>query len=303
MKKYAYTILLGLSLLVAGGIWGGKKLTKEYKLVEHLEESRLETDASEEEATSLEEETTSSAVETDASEEESTSLEVETDASEEETTDLEVEAEPNTEAVLSADESNSPAFVEADIHYFDDALFIGDSRTVGLSEYGDLGAADVFADTGMSVFKIFETQISVKSEGKLTLEELLSQKSYAKIYIMLGINEMGYPYESTVAKYQKLVDRVRELQPSALLFLQANLHVTKEKSEANPMYSNEKINQLNQAIQEMTDGSTSFYLDVNELFDDDTGSLAPEYTVDNAHVLGKYYAEWARWILTKTIQR
>ncbi len=37
-----------------------------------------------------------------------------------------------------------------------DVLFIGDSRTVGLSEYGDLGNADVFADSGMSVFNLLD---------------------------------------------------------------------------------------------------------------------------------------------------
>lgn len=35
---------------------------------------------------------------------------------------------------------------------FTNVLFIGDSRTAGLSEYGDLGQAEVFADSGMSVF-------------------------------------------------------------------------------------------------------------------------------------------------------
>jgi len=40
---------------------------------------------------------------------------------------------------------------KADTTYFDDALFIGDSRTVGLAEYGNLGQAEVLADSGMSV--------------------------------------------------------------------------------------------------------------------------------------------------------
>ena len=39
--------------------------------------------------------------------------------------------------------------------YFDDALFIGDSRTVGLYEYGDLSHALVIADSGMNIYKLF----------------------------------------------------------------------------------------------------------------------------------------------------
>ena len=44
---------------------------------------------------------------------------------------------------------------------FSDALFIGDSRTVGLSEYADLGDADVFATIGLSSFKLFETEVDM----------------------------------------------------------------------------------------------------------------------------------------------
>lgn len=46
---------------------------------------------------------------------------------------------------------------------FTGVLFIGDSRTVGLSEYGDLGNAEIFANSGMSVFNLFESTVRTKS--------------------------------------------------------------------------------------------------------------------------------------------
>lgn len=46
---------------------------------------------------------------------------------------------------------------------FTGVLFIGDSRTVGLSEYGDLGKAEIFANSGMSVFNLFESTVRTKS--------------------------------------------------------------------------------------------------------------------------------------------
>ena len=33
------------------------------------------------------------------------------------------------------------------------------------------------------------------------------------------------------------------------------------------------------------------------IFDDENGALAQMYTMDNAHVLGKYYSDWVDWIL------
>ena len=41
-------------------------------------------------------------------------------------------------------------FTAADSTYLSDALFIGDSRTLGLSEYGQVQGADFFANTGIA---------------------------------------------------------------------------------------------------------------------------------------------------------
>lgn len=192
-------------------------------------------------------------------------------------------------------------FETVDLTYWEDALFIGDSRTVGLSEYADLGGADVFASSGMSVYKVFSAKIEMPGAGKQTLEEVLAAKQYGKIYIMMGINELGYNHESTVKKFEEMYDKIHELQPDAILFLGANLHVTEKKSASDKIYNNEAINRLNQAIMGMADNQTRFYVDVNEVFDDANGNLDASYTADDAHVLGKYYAQWADWLLTKGI--
>lgn len=196
-----------------------------------------------------------------------------------------------------AGEDPEPAMYEADVSYFDDALFIGDSRTVGLSEYGDLGNAEVLADSGMNVYKIFGKEFDTASGEKKRLETILSERQFGKIYVMLGINELGYDPDQTVARYEALVERLEESQPEAKIFLQANLHITAKKSESSPIYTNGNIDRFNAAVEQMADGRNRFYLDVNELFDDENGNLAETYTVDNAHVLGKYYADWSAWIL------
>lgn len=194
-----------------------------------------------------------------------------------------------------------PTFFEADRSYFDDALFIGDSRTVGLYEYGDLGNAVVLADSGMSVYKIFKHSFPLDTGEKMTLEEILSQRQFGKVYIMLGINELGYSFEQTVDVYKDMVEQIESKQPDALIFLQANLHITEKKSATSPIYNNANINRFNQEVQDMADSMHRFYLDANELFDDENGNLSVEYTVDESHVLGKYYAGWVDWILRHAV--
>ncbi len=214
-------------------------------------------------------------------------------SSETEQTDTQEQAE---EAVKP-----EPVLCQADTSWFEDVLFIGDSRTVGLHQYGDLGGAEVIADAGMNVYQIYDKEFTLSTGEKKHLEEVLKERQFGKIYVMLGINELGYDFDRTVKRYTEFTEKIRAMQPNALLFIEANLHITAKKSENSPIFNNENINRFNDAIRSLADGQTSFYLDINELFDDEDGALSTEYTVDNAHVLGKYYANWVEWILQHAI--
>lgn len=177
-----------------------------------------------------------------------------------------------------------------------DALFIGDSRTVGIMEYAGLNEADFFCDTGMSVFNVHKKRISVPTVGKITLDELLTNKKYGKIYIMLGINELGYEFKSIVDQYSQFIEFVKTSQPDAAVFLQANLHVSKKRSDSDRVINNDAINKLNSELSKIADQKNVFYLDANVLFDDANGNLDAGKTQDQAHLLGKYYSEWGEWI-------
>lgn len=180
------------------------------------------------------------------------------------------------------------------------ALFIGDSRTVGLMEYAQIADADFFANAGMSVFNIHKKPVSVPNVGKVTLTELLNHKIYDKIYIMLGINEIGYNMNSITAQYSELLAFIQEKQPNALIIIQANLHVTKARSDSDKTTNNHMIDKLNTALSKLADGKSIFYLNANSVFDDAGGNLSSDKAGDAAHLRAKYYAEWGGWIVTQS---
>lgn len=181
-----------------------------------------------------------------------------------------------------------------------DALFIGDSRTVGLMEYAGIDDADYFCTVGMSVYNIHKKPVSVPKVGKVTLTELLDSKKYGKIYIMLGINELGYKSSITVEKYSELIEFVKGKQSDAVIFIQANLHVTKSRSDSDKVINNTAINGLNAELAKLADGKSKFYLDANTLFDDKTGGLSSDKSEDSTHLYAKYYSEWGKWIIQQT---
>ena len=181
-----------------------------------------------------------------------------------------------------------------------DSLFIGDSRTVGLMEYAGLSDADFFCNVGMSVYNINKKPVSVPNIGKVTFTELISEKKYGKIYIMLGVNEIGYETKTTLSKYSELISLIMKSQPDATVFIEANLHVSKTRSDRDKTVTNAAIDRLNAELKKLADGKTVFYLDANTLFDDGTGNLPSDKTEDGTHLYAKYYAEWGRWIIDQT---
>ena len=180
--------------------------------------------------------------------------------------------------------------------YFADTLFIGDSRTVGLQDYAELDTATFFAYSGLSSFSAFKKSLEIDDMGNVTLEELLTARSFGKIYVMLGINELGYPFSSIVSKYTQMIRQIHSLQPQSTILLCANLRVVADGKEVRDYIANDNINQLNAEIAALADGDTYFYIDVNPLFDDGSGALDPQYCADDLHPYGKYYYQWGEWL-------
>lgn len=171
---------------------------------------------------------------------------------------------------------------------------------MGIAKFAGIEGADFYACTGMSVYTVWKETSSVGNWGKMLLEEVLQQKDYDRIYLMLGINELGYNMDKTIATHAALVARIRELQPRAYLMICANMHVTQKRSSSDKIINNARIDQLDAAFSQQADGKSIFYLDVNPVFDDENGALGAQYTQDNTHILGKYYALWKDFLLENT---
>ena len=191
-------------------------------------------------------------------------------------------------------------FVTVDESYFDDALFIGDSRTVGLRDYTDLSEhADFYCETSLTIYKVMEENF----KGLGTIEEALGAKDYGKIYIMVGINELGRgTTEDFMAKYTEVVDRLHELEPEAKIIIQGIMRVSGEKSESDAIFNNSNINARNRAIATLADNETLFYIDVNEVVCDEEGNLNGDYTFDQIHLLGVYDDLWKQFLLSHGIE-
>lgn len=186
--------------------------------------------------------------------------------------------------------------------YFSDALFIGDSRTVGQACYAPIDGATYFATVGLSTYKIDEVLSEVPGTEGWNFASVLGMKQYGKVYIMLGINELGNDFSYTMQNFRTLITRIQAAQPNAVIYLEANLHVAASRHYSDAVVNNTRINDFNAELSALADGETIFYLDVNPIFDDAEGCLMAEYTSDGTHPYAKHYAEWSAFLTENVVQ-
>lgn len=218
---------------------------------------------------------------------------------------LETESRYYSDAGKIALTTEYPYTLEND-SYFNDAVFLGDSRTLGIFDYVGLDGADFFCDNGMTIFKLLEDDgVTEQRTGKkVDLKQILQERHYGKVYIMLGINELGYGNTTMYLKqYLSVVNRIREWQPEAVIFIMANLHISKEKNNMETEFNNININDKNVASARLANGTDVFYLDSNPLFTDSEGFMQPELTFDGVHLYAKHYDMWRQFLMEHGVER
>lgn len=192
-------------------------------------------------------------------------------------------------------------FTTATDDYFADACFIGDSRTVGISQYAGIDNATFLCKTSLSIYDYEKPKITYE-DAKTSIHDVLSEKQFAKIYLMVGINECGTGTPETFyERYRDVVMDIRRLQPDALIFIQGNLFVTQKKSDDGDSITNENIAARNNLIATLANQKDIFYIDINESSLCDNGALVSDYTWDQVHVKAQYYPIWKDFLLHHAI--
>lgn len=215
-------------------------------------------------------------------------------------TDTETPAQPEKPQVPGVPTELPDAVTGAkygeDESFFDDALFIGDSRMVSSAYYARLGKADYFTDVGMNVFQMFSVTASDDNFDATDLTTLLQNRTYKKIFIMLGINECGYPMSSLLSAYQEDIDTLKSLQPDATIYLLKVYGVSRSVAESASYFSPQRLQEVNDGIAGLADGKKVHCLDASRLYCDDEGYMKEEYTSDGVHPYAKDAALFAQWL-------
>lgn len=199
------------------------------------------------------------------------------------------------------EETQTYEFTTATEDYFADACFIGDSRTVGISQYAGIENATFLCKTSLTIYDYEKPKLTFNEEKK-SIKDILTENQFGKIYLMVGINECGTGTPETFyERYREVVNDIRKLQPNALIFIQGNLFVTQSKSEESDSITNENIAARNALIATLANQRDIFYIDINESSLCNEGALVSDYTWDQVHIKAQYYPVWKDYLLQHAI--
>lgn len=186
--------------------------------------------------------------------------------------------------------------------YFSDALFIGDSRTVGMQQSGLLPNASYYAKVGIGIGDILSKRIVSDAGVMISVEEALLRHSFGKVYVMIGINDMSRGDVSWFTQqYQEILDAVQRTQPNAVIYIQGNIPMSYRIQDFSGALNNANLEQRNEASRGLADGRKIFYLDIEDIYADANGHLDTAYSSDGLHVGTKYYPRWVEYLMEHAV--
>jgi lysophospholipase L1-like esterase len=182
--------------------------------------------------------------------------------------------------------------------FFKDAVFIGDSRTEGFKLFSGPTEATYYTAKGLKVDTMLTKEVIENNDGKkMTVIEALTQTPFRKVYIMLGINELGWAYSDLfIKRYSETVDEIQNIAPQAQIYIQSLLPVSKERSKNDAIYNNANIEKYNELIQKMAAEKKLYYLNVAQCVADSEGNLAGEASTDGIHLQKAYCDLWLDYL-------
>ena len=206
-------------------------------------------------------------------------------------------AEPEQpEEPSSASEPDIPDAPVED-SYFEDAVFLGDSRTEGFHLYSGLETGQYLFATGATVESVFSKATQETEQGKVSMLDALDGLEFSKLYIMLGVNELGWPKtEQFHDQYAKLIDRVRESHPDARIALQSILPISAKQEAKGSYVNNGRIAEFNAIIVQLAEEKDCTYLDVASAVTGEDGCLRAEETTDGIHLNTKGCVRWLEYL-------
>ena len=196
-----------------------------------------------------------------------------------------------------------PSCGQVDLNYFSDAAFLGDSLTVGFSDYQiNLGGALICGYTGVGPDAIVNRS-AVKSSvrGQEVALDVLTAARPKKLYVLLGTNTLTTlgAADRFLAYYGQMLDLLRQaLGDDCVIYVQSIPPVRPEAAAEKPGLASDVLRSVNEQLAQLAAQKGCVYLDLWEAMADGEGNLKEVLAApDGVHFsAGNGYGAWVTYL-------
>ena len=196
-----------------------------------------------------------------------------------------------------------PSCGQVDLNYFSDAAFLGDSLTVGFSDYQiNLGGALICGYTGVGPDAIVNrSAVKSPTRGQEVALDVLAAAQPKKLYILLGTNTLTTLGASDrfLAYYGQMLDELRQtLGEDCIIYVQSIPPVRPAAAEKKPGLASDVLHGVNEQLAQLAASKGCVYLDLWEALADGEGNLKEMIAApDGVHLsAGNGYGAWVTYL-------
>jgi hypothetical protein len=186
--------------------------------------------------------------------------------------------------------------------WFSDAIFIGDSLTQGLQIFSGLKTPQYLCYQSVSAAN-FSTYKCINNMS-MTIPQALSGVSGSKVFLMLGVNDLGSDVSAFKGRYEKVLDIIESSLPDASIYIQSLTPVSAAQSAKSGYINKTQIQKFNECLKEIAAERGHDYIDVYGALADGNGDLPKEgIGWDGVHLSTAYYVKWCEFLKTAVASR
>lgn len=192
-------------------------------------------------------------------------------------------------------------------------MFVGDSVSLKLEYYEGaknvLGNAQFLTSGSLgstnALWEVSDRSVHPSYQGqKMRLEDSIPLTGAKKLYIMLGMNDIGiYSISKSVNNMVTLLQRIQANTPGLTVYVQSMTPITSTSNLLSSKGHNpQRIQEYNQALLAACQANGWYFVNVAEVMYDENGYLRPEYCSD-ANRMGVHFtnagcAAWVEYLYT-----
>lgn len=193
--------------------------------------------------------------------------------------------------------------------FFADAIFVGDSVTLGLSNYYQKLHGGIFAETTQFLAQVGcsakmcisahplekYSKYMPKYDGRLCrIEDGIALSGAKKVFIDYGLNDLtGSTVGEFVEDFTILLNRIKDKNPAVQIYVISTTYVVNDAQSG--LLTNNNIRKANDAIKAYCTENGLGYLNIADYLADAEGGLHSQYSSDQyVHQNTRSYDMWVK---------